>query len=1008
MKYFFTNDCYWDSIAMKIFRNNHPVDLPSSHIKILTTLLKSNGQFVSHEVLHYAITDNSPLYGDWKASLSNKFTRNKENEKGLLVRVPEIEPYFEKSKSQSGGGYKLTIPEEHIVDGRTPISTLDEYREIWDSNSYLERQQSQARIKGTEWFSKNVKQYLQGGSCAWPLIFGPSQYTPVKRAVVDELIHEIENEGGIIALTAAGGEGKTTILMQLCAELFYAGKTILYHAPSPKYDIPTDLYDCVFMIDNPANTVAFKTFLSRAAKEGLAVVIASRSNEWSTLKETLPDDTQRSIKEIELSKISVSEARAFAKYIKTHIPWIKRSVSELEDLFYKDSCGFLYASMLMAIYNTDSLEVIAERIIKRISEFEDGEKTLKILAAIVFAEQSGTGVGTRMYRSLCQRFDVNDRDAKFYLRKEAVLNGSVFQTRHATISKLFYKYLFNKDEYFLYEDEQEDVIIAILDIYLDEIHKSTKDYKPTDSRVLETSSLLSKAFSVIDYAQTQDHIIQRLLESCQQHGQAIIDRFYHRLSNDLIKDEVASKCFERKLPIWEVYRHWLRYLTSGVVSYDKVIEYIKILCLEMNAPIGIWNIWIDLQEKHCSGDDASIDKIREIFQLGLQFFSNNAHWWISWASFEMKQNNIGDISLERSARWILKEGCSIIDDNPHLWITWADLEVECGNLGNGDEKNTARWIVKEGCSRIRDTHLLIKCAELEETAGNVGDIAVAGSARHILSQGCAEFPQSMHVWIQWAEIETRIGNIGGYEITNSAAWIFKEACTNHGLVADSAIWEKWVDFAARYKDSIQCLDGDAFSPARILKLACVDHNVPNSQLWLKWAKIEEAQSNIGDYDTPCSAAWIFKEVCLRNVDEDEQVWIEWAYFCKRNKENAPFLKNSSFETILKNKCLDGTANASLWVAWAVAESANGNVGDYSTEYSAAWLYQEACVNQNFTKDASCLLKWARFAHKHPMRNADGDFVDAEYVLKFAQRTIEAFSNPRWIELADFKKEIGSQ
>lgn len=232
-------------------------------------------------------------------------------------------------------------------------------------------------------------------------------------------------------------------------------------------------------MDNPANTSEFKSFLTRATKEGLTVVIASRSNEWATLKETLFDDTKRSIREIELRQISVPESKVFAQYLKTHIHWIKRSVVELEKLFFKDSYGFLYASMLMAIHNADSLEKIAEEIIERISKFENGEKTLKILATIVFAEQSGASIGTRTYRSLCRHFSVDERDVKYYLRKEVVLNGTVYQTRHEAISQLFYKYLFKNGDWWTYlnEEEREDVIIAVLDVYLGEVEKATRDYR---------------------------------------------------------------------------------------------------------------------------------------------------------------------------------------------------------------------------------------------------------------------------------------------------------------------------------------------------------------------------------------------------------------------------------------------------------------------------------------------------------------------------------------------------
>ena len=133
MKYYFTNNCYWDSEMLQVFRNDAPVDLPASHKKILTSLWINNGHFVSHVALYFAMTGEEPNEDwdtAWKATLSNKFTRNKPNDKGLLVRVPEIEPFFEKSKSQIGGGYKISVPEENIIDtSHISTNSWDEYRD---------------------------------------------------------------------------------------------------------------------------------------------------------------------------------------------------------------------------------------------------------------------------------------------------------------------------------------------------------------------------------------------------------------------------------------------------------------------------------------------------------------------------------------------------------------------------------------------------------------------------------------------------------------------------------------------------------------------------------------------------------------------------------------------------------------------------------------------------------------------------------------------------------------
>lgn len=890
MKYFFSKDCYWDNVEEQVFRDGMPVKITPSQKKVLVRLLKSNGQFVPHEDLYFTVYGSSNPSGSWKASLSNLFTRKKDSEKGLLIRVPEIEPFFENSKSEIGGGYKITVPPESIVDDAEKHEILlEQYHDIWYSKKYLENQQRNSRNAEGEWLSRKAKQYLQGFPCSWPLIFAASQYAPVKRDVVDTLKEAVLNEPSVIVLTGAGGEGKTTVLMQLCAELFYSGKTVLYHAPTYKYDIPGNLSNGIILIDNPynpSNTRYFKDFLARAIGEGLTIVIASRSNEWIALKQTFSDDVLRSIREIEIPKLSGSESSAFAQYIKNNVHEVKRSTAELERLFYKDSYGFLYASMLMAIYNTDSLEKIAEGIIKRIFEFENGITTLKILAAIVFAEQSGTCLGTHTFRSLCKEFSINDGDVRRNLRKEVVLNGSVYQTRHEIISQLFYKYLFEEgdDGCYLDEEHREDVIIAVLEEFFGKVDNGARILSPTESLTKETSSLCVQAYLAISYEETLQFVTQRLVESCQQCGRAIIDQVYYHVDNDSVKDNLAMKCFECNLPFWGVYHHWLQHLLSEAVSLDTILDYLKKLCIEMNAlDVELWNLWINLQEQNLQNNNISIDEIRMIYKFGQNTLKNNEHFWYAWASFEERHNNLGSVSTEYSARWLLREGCNHISN----------------------------------CSQL---------------------------------------------WMKWAEIEINLGNVGNYERVNSAAWIYKEAC--------------------------------------------IGHDVPDFQLWLKWAYMEEKHGNIGNYQKLYCSAWIFKEVCTVKFSNDKYAWLEWALFVERHKETRSLLAGFPLEDTLKAKCLSEASDDSPWLAWAVIEETTGNIGDYTTEHSAAWLYQNTCFTHSMSQRSTCLFRWARFAYQHPMQDADGELIDAKYVLDYARRTCASFSYSTWADLIDFEKEIG--
>ena len=201
-------------------------------------------------------------------------------------------------------------------------------------------------------------------------------------------------------------------------------------------------------------------------------------------------------------------------------------------------------------------------------------------------------------------------------------------------------------------------------------------------------------------------------------------------------------------------------------------------------------------------------------------------------------------------------------------------------------------------------------------------------------------------------------------------------------------------------------DVDCFSPTMILKLACIEHTIPSSQIWLKWARLEEESGNIGSYETAYSAAWIYKETCEKNIDGDDTIWVSWANFIERNK--GILSPTYSPEIILKNKCLSGTTSVAPWMAWAIVEETQGNVGNYLQENSAAWIIREGCLYHNPTHDAACLIQWARFAHKNPLEDEDGTLIDAKYVLDYARRTCIAFSNQTWIDLDNFKKEIGYQ
>ena len=111
------------------------------------------------------------------------------------------------------------------------------------------------------------------------------------------------------------------------------------------------------------------------------------------------------------------------------------------------------------------------------------------------------------------------------------------------------------------------------------------------------------------------------------------------------------------------------------------------------------------------------------------------------------------------------------------------------------------------------------------------------------------------------------------------------------------------------------------------------------------------------------------------------------------------------ESVLKTKCLLGTKTVSPWIAWAYLEEMKGNIGNYSTEYSSAWLYRESCFNQNPTHDISIYAKWAMFAHKYPMTDATGELIDIKYILNESKKFCLTTNDQTWKDLEKFIEKL---
>ena len=227
-----------------------------------------------------------------------------------------------------------------------------------------------------------------------------------------------------------------------------------------------------------------------------------------------------------------------------------------------------------------------------------------------------------------------------------------------------------------------------------------------------------------------------------------------------------------------------------------------------------------------------------------------------------------------------------------------------------------------------------------------------------------------------------------------------EGCLNHDSHNFPHLWVNWAKFADEH---LVVYEGQDYTPRFILQKACLEYDVKYSEVWDRWAIEEEAAGNIGDYCRPGSAAWIHQKVCESAFDNNERIWSRWVDFIREHErvEDYVIIRNP-----IKKACLSQNAGPLVWSLWASVEEAVGNIGDYQTPYTAAWIHKECCQNRNSIKSTSVILHWAQFAYRHPMSNTDGLLITAQSILDYGKKVSASFANPAWIELEDFKQLIG--
>ena len=204
-----------------------------------------------------------------------------------------------------------------------------------------------------------VQKFLEGGRCRWEMVFADDVLA--ERNIVDKYIRRRLMEEFIFCWHRRrrkdhgfdADERKADPRRDECFLLPGYGLSELPES------IPEN---SVFVLDNPPEKPKFKRFLKKSDRRRNTLIIAARENEWNLLKNSL-GISGRDIQEVHLEKLTLKEAWAFTDCVRNNLR-LSRKRKEIKEIFLENSYGFLYAAMLMAVKNADSLETIAQEIIK--------------------------------------------------------------------------------------------------------------------------------------------------------------------------------------------------------------------------------------------------------------------------------------------------------------------------------------------------------------------------------------------------------------------------------------------------------------------------------------------------------------------------------------------------------------------------------------------------------------------------------------------------------------------
>jgi hypothetical protein len=837
------------------------------------------------------------------------------NFKKYLKKIGHFHTSYESSK-----GLLLDFSNqlERILNDKFIKEKSNNSRKVTNENKELEKDveiiiSGWKHLKKEDFNSKskkNLELFYKGSTPTWDIL----QHGTFERDMYKNIISYFDEGNAVALIKGAGGEGKSTLMMQVA--LYYFEK---------RYN--------VFLINN--NLINFETLRKRIKGDTLLlideanqihdlynlinplriyshikIIMTSRSNEWNYFLSNNSNSglIKRIIGksgEFTLKALSNREIENLTKLLLKNKIITEDKGKEWKQDLKQESKRFLLAAMLKAT-NGKRLEFILEDILEKISEWEDGFLALKVLGFIVNLEVKKVRDGSNLYctNKLLQTYlkdveQISDKKyfkIKQYLFQEAFIqdNQNKQTTRNTIISELFYKFLFRNDSLSL---------LSEFDINYD---------------ILRTSVLIDSYYSrnIID-AIPLNYDIQKDAE----------------LLSEIYKSLYEFGALKRDYFRWSKVEHNL----NNFGDFDKKYSTKWIYKTAIDRKIKDYTLYLkfaEVEEKQNNIGDYESEYSTKWLLKEVTQNSKEHTAYLRLAEIEEKQHNTGDYNKEYSAKWWLLKATQNSKEHT-AYLRLAEIEEKQHNTGDYNKEYSAKWWLLKATQNSKEHAAYVRLAEIEEKQHNTGDYNKEYSAKWWLLKATQNSKEHA-AYVRLAEIEEKQHNTGDYNKEYSAKWWLLKATQN------SKEHTAYLRLAEIEEKQHNTGDYNKEYSAKwwLLKAA---QNSKEHTAYLRLAEIEEKQHNTGDYNKEYSAKWWLLKAAQNS--KEHAAYVRLAEIEEKQHNTGDYNKEYSAKWWLL-KAAQNSKDYSAFSRLARIENAQNNIGDYNKVNSAKWWLFRATKELN--------------------------------------------------------------